>query len=231
LISNKDWAGFTAAYQGLIKASYSMINNKLSTVQIEALSSLNESFSNMINPICAGGTGSGKSWIACEIIQDIINENTENYRILIIHKASNHNDPWLKELRYYNFIREAKDIRPGYLYIHGKNRDKILAGGKYHFPQKIILLTSYETLRLDIEHNYYDLTEPFDLIIYDELHTIINHKRLTKRSKRIYLLQAIKKLALTASPMNNHKYEFGILYAFLNDSAGFQVNKALFSDR
>jgi superfamily II DNA or RNA helicase len=209
-----------------------MINKNLSEVQIEALGSLYDSFKNNINPICAVGTGSGKTWIACEVISEIINDNNKNYRILVIHKASNYDDPWLKELRSYGFINDANpsaDKQSKYIYLHGKNRDKYLIGGKYHFPRQIIVLTSYETLRLDIERGYYSSFDLFDLIIYDELHTIINYKRLTKRSKAISRLQAGRKLALTASPMNNYDYEFGIQYAFLNDSAGFSELIELFS--
>lgn len=230
-----------------------MSKKKLSDLQIEALDSLYDSFNNNVNPICAAGTGSGKTRIACELIQSIINDNNSNYRILIIHKASNHEDPWLQELTDYKLIKnprskprdgvltpkgltplineidQSADTRSRYIYIHGKDRDKYLNKEKYHFPKKVILFTSYETLRLDIDHNYYDLTNKFDLIIFDELHTIINYKRLTKKSINIYLIQAKKKLALTASPMNNHENELGIQYAFLNDSAGFSELIKLYS--
>jgi len=230
-----------------------MTKKKLSDVQIEALDSINDSFINNVNPICAAGTGSGKTRVACEVIQSIINANNSNYRILIIHKASNHDDPWLQELIYYKLIKKPRskprgevlnpkgltplineidqsaDTQSRYIYIHGKDRNKHLNKEKYHFPKKVILFTSYETLRLDIEHNYYDLTKKFDLIIFDELHTIINYKRLTKKSINIYRIQAKKKLALTASPMNNHENELGIQYAFLNDSTGFSELINLYS--
>jgi superfamily II DNA or RNA helicase len=197
----------------------------LSAIQIEALEHINNSYLMGINPICSLDAGLGKTWVACEVIKKIISYKENSYRILIVHKASNHKDPWLKELKNFNFITEPKDNQNTnyeYIYIHGKDRiEKYVKGNKYLFTSPIILLTSYETLCLDIEHNYYNLNDNFDLIIFDELHTIINHKRLTKKCRYIYQIPAFNKLVLTATPVQNDTKELGLLFAFLNDKKGF----------
>jgi hypothetical protein len=108
-----------------------------------------------------------------------------------------------------------------YIYYHGKARFYFQVDGKYAFNKSSIILTTYDTLCLDINNQYYDNNFIFDLIIYDELHTIINYKRLTKRSKAIYKLQAKYKIALTATPIQNNTKELGVIYSFLNDRKGF----------
>jgi superfamily II DNA or RNA helicase len=70
----------------------------LSPIQIEAISHITKSFSANVNPICALGQGLGKTRVACKIIQNQYHSNNLPYKILIIHKASNYEDPWIKEL-------------------------------------------------------------------------------------------------------------------------------------
>lgn len=169
-----------------------MATEGFSAEQIEAFKHICDSFIRNINPICALGTGLGKTWVACETIKHIINGNNDNYRILIIHKATNHDDPWISDLKKCKIITDnnkSNNTHSGHIYIHEKkDRERNVHNGKYIFPKRYVLLTTYDTLCLDLENSYYDYN--FDLIIFDELHTIINHKKFTKRSK--YILKAEK---------------------------------------
>jgi superfamily II DNA or RNA helicase len=175
---------FLTVYPGLDKGSIFMNTAGLSAIQIETLEHIYSSYEKKINPICSLDAGLGKTWVGCEVIGKNIKEKKNAYRILIVHKASNYKDPWIEALRLYDFITEPigsgykQNTKAGYIYIHGKERiDMNLRGGKYYLPGPIILLTSFETLCLDIEHNYFDLAEAFNLIIFDEIHKIINHRK------------------------------------------------------
>jgi superfamily II DNA or RNA helicase len=188
---------------------------KLSDPQEEAIRYINEAFNRNINPICALGPGLGKTLVACEVIWHLINENKDGYRILIIHKASNYKT-WKDELDDF-FVNDKTD----YIYIHGTKRNKFIFGGKYILPDKMIYLSSYDTLSLDIENEHFSQNVIFDIIIFDELHTIINSKRLTNKNQNIYNISAFRKLSLTATPIQNENEEIGIQYVFLNDIEGF----------
>jgi hypothetical protein len=176
---------------------------ELSDVQKAAIVHIMYSFAH-VNPICALDMGEGKTRVACEIIKEF---RMMNKKILIIHKAANI-DRWIEELSYYGFDPP--------LYIHGKNRHKYLYRDKYHFSQNNLLLTSYETARIDIDNGFYDTSISFDLIIFDELYLIINFKKPTKKYSSLSLLQGKHKLALTGTPVQNSQNDLGLLFLFLN---------------
>jgi superfamily II DNA or RNA helicase len=206
----------------------------LTPIQIEAINHIIKSFSVNVNPICSLGQGLGKTRVACKIIQSLYYAKNLPYKIIIIHRASNYEDPWINELSTYNLINKIElntntNIVSGYIYLHGKERKKAKLGDKYYFPSRIITLTSYDTLRMDIENNSYDLSQTFDLAIIDEIQTINNCKRLTQKLKSISYVKADRKIVLTASPIQNDVNEIGVIYAFLNDNSGFQKLVNLFS--
>jgi superfamily II DNA or RNA helicase len=187
----------------------------LSEEQKLALKHIQVSFSKKINPICALGMGMGKTRVAYETIKSIVGLlGKKGYIILIVIKVSNFSDPWERELTKnldFNNI----------IFLHGIDRHKYKIKDKYHFPDSSIILTPYETLRLDIENGCYKTEDYFDLIIYDELHTIVNSKRLTKRIIAIGKLKAHYKLALTGTPLENYIEEIGLINIFLNDADKF----------
>ena len=187
----------------------------LSEEQELALKHIISSFHKKINPICALGMGMGKTRVACEIIKKFSEFlKNEKVKILIIIKASNYSDPWESEL-----IKDQS--LPNIIFLHSKERFNYISNGKYFFHDSNIILTSYETLRLDILNGYYELSEYFDLVIYDELHTIVNSKRLSKRIIAISSLKARYKLALTGTPFQNFYGEIGLINIFLNDLTSF----------
>jgi superfamily II DNA or RNA helicase len=198
----------------------------LSEIQLKAIVHIKNSFSRDINPICALDMGLGKTRVACSVIQEFIEQN--NQKILIVHKASNYEDPWLKELSAnkiikYDPVMQRKEDRieyPNQFYIHGKYRRANIKNNKYNFTTNI-LLTSYDTLKKDLSDGLYDLSCIFDLIIFDEIHTIANHKKLTQRSRQLISLPAKYKLGLTGTPIQNDPKELGLIYIFLNDPAKF----------
>jgi transposase-like protein/superfamily II DNA or RNA helicase len=187
---------------------------ELSDTQARAADHIRTSlFQGRINPICALDMGLGKTRVACEIISDIIKEN-HNFKIMIIHKASNYRDPWHNELAKCGIIDKNYDS----IYLHGKERNEHLfsSDNKYHFNRGVIIQTTYDTAAIDINEERYDKSLIFDLLIFDEIHTIANHKRLTRKIKALASLKAKYKLALTGTPIQNNNNELGLIYLFLN---------------
>jgi superfamily II DNA or RNA helicase len=185
---------------------------ELSSIQHLAINHITDLFSHNINSICALDTGLGKTRVACEIIK-AMRKNTKNCEILIVHRASSFHDPWDNELKKWNVLDGEEES----VWLYGKGRERHLSGnGKYIFGNKIIQ-TSYDTITIDIENNRFDFNERFDLIVFDEIHTIINNARLTKKCKIISKIPALNKVALTGTPIQNHVNDLGLIYLFLND--------------
>jgi superfamily II DNA or RNA helicase len=190
---------------------------KPTELQNDAISHINNSFEKKINPVCALDMGLGKTFVACKIIERIITKNPGS-RVLIIHRASNYESPWKNELQINGLIRYQEKENTGFsnhAHIHGKNRwnernRKIIAS-----PGSIIT-TSYETAWINIENGRYTSIKDFDLIIFDELHTIINSKKITKKYTALQNIKSPQKLALTGTPIQNDKAELGLIYIFLN---------------
>jgi superfamily II DNA or RNA helicase len=182
---------------------------QLTITQENAILHINKVFSENNNPICALDTGNGKTIVACEFIFNLISGFKNNdFSILIVISASN-KITWQNDLSSYN-------IEP--LYIFSKDKKINEEGRKYIFPPRSILVTSYKKLLIDIEKNYYDLSKKFDLIIYDELHSIINSKKNTKTSTLLTRLNGAKKIALTATPAKNIALDYGLIHIFLNEN-------------
>jgi superfamily II DNA or RNA helicase len=102
--------------------------------------------------------------------------------------------------------------------LYGKERENYFSeSGKYAFSGNKIIQSSYDTIALDIENNRFDFNDQFDLIVYDEIHTIMNSVRLTKKCKTIAKIPALRKTALTGTPIRNHPNDLGLVYLFLNN--------------
>jgi superfamily II DNA or RNA helicase len=187
---------------------------KLSDIQERAINYIKTSFSDSkTNPICALDMGLGKTRVACEIISDTI-RNKRDCRIMIIYKASNYRDPWHNELVACGIINKNNDS----IYLHGKKRDKhlVYSNNKYHFNKGVIIQTTYDTAAIDIIDERYDKSLILDLLVFDEIHAIVNHKRLTRKIKALVSLRAKHKMALTGTPIQNDNSELGLIYLFLN---------------
>jgi superfamily II DNA or RNA helicase len=201
----------------------------INAIQEEAISRIHRAFMIFLNPICALDMGLGKTRIACNIIKETIDKD-EYYRILVVIKASNYKNPWIKELLETNIISYSKNKNPARkenifrncIYLHGKERFFYLKkrNNKYQFPSKNIILTSYDTLRMDIENDLYDLnalSSLYDLIVFDELQLIMNAKYRTRNFLALSQLRARTMIALSGTPIQNNTEELGLMYLFLND--------------
>jgi superfamily II DNA or RNA helicase len=177
---------------------------EITAIQHQAITKINERFSQDINPICSLEPGRGKTVVACEIIKNFKERKMEN--IIVIVKKTNITDPWIKTLKMYNIP---------YTVIEGKERyENYTVDNTYYITKGNVLLINYEIALIDIE-NLYNIGI-FDLVIYDEIHTIINPKKLTQKSRHFPLLQAKYQLALTATPIQNSKHDLSLVFMLLN---------------
>jgi superfamily II DNA or RNA helicase len=199
---------------------------EFSDLQLKALGHIYSSFKNNINPLCALGMGSGKTRIICKTISDI-KQSCPVCRILIAAKSTLFEDPWNQELKECGIVDESLAVD----YLFGEDRAQYLSeNGVYSFPNKIILLTTYDTLVRDIENNRFDINAPFSLAVIDEIQLIMNSKRLTKRCNTIAKLPASRKIALSGTPIQNDSLELGLIYLFLNNPLAFSSARKLPDD-
>ena len=168
-----------------------------------AIEELNRIFNNNFNPICSLPVGEGKTIIACTIIKKQILEGST--RILIIVRANNLRDPWITELNKFGIK---------YFLIHGKKRKKKRINDKYITRKGYVFLTSHDTSTLDIESIIN--TGQFDLLVVDEIHSIINSKKMTQKCNQLIRINSFKKLFISANPIQNRREELGLIYILLN---------------
>jgi len=195
-------------------------------LQDEAFSHILSSFNKLINPICALSMGLGKTRVACNIINYIIN-NIVNYRVLIVIKASHYENPWIDELFESGCIIAKEDNNgnkknlqfENCIYLHGEERHKYSSekSSLFHLPSKNIFISSYDTIRIDIEEGRYDNSLFFDLVVFDELQLIMNTKKQTKKLLALNKLNSSKRIALSGTPIQNTSKELGLMYIFLNN--------------
>jgi superfamily II DNA or RNA helicase len=137
---------------------------KLDKSQAEAIKRIENCFFGNINPICCYPTGTGKTFIACEIMRWFWNKKLKN--ILLLVKAGNLEDPWKKTLGSFGIP---------FCILHGPERKNDYLIDNNYQAGCSVMLTSYDTWLWDNE--YYNSKDEYDLIVFDELHTIINPKK------------------------------------------------------
>jgi hypothetical protein len=166
------------------------MNQMLTKKQENAIFHIQNSFAAGQHPVCALDTGSGKTRVACKVMSDFISDcNTQDYYILLVITTSNK--------------KRAEEAM---------GNDRI-----YSFPASAVIVTSYKKLLIDLKNKRFNESRRFDLIIYDELHTIINSRKPTKTSLLLTQLSCMRKLALTATPAKNVSPDHGLMYIFLNE--------------
>lgn len=171
------------------------IKKHIQDIQAKAINHITSSFEKSINPICALDMGMGKTFIACNIIKETISTNPD-YKVFIVAKASNYITPWIRGLLDTNCISYKPDsnIFENCIHMHGKERFKYQneKTGFYRFPASNIIISAYDTLRIDINSERYDLSLNYDLLIFDELQIVMNSKKQTKSLMLISKLKAEK---------------------------------------
>jgi len=154
--------------------------------------------SNHLHGILADDMGLGKTLQALCVMRIAYDENRANQLSLIITpKSVLHH--WDRELK-----RVFKNIRS--CIYHGPNRKRSLLNTN----QPIIFITTYETLRRDIE---FFSRVPFLYLILDEATKIKNPD--AKRTRAIKSLNAVYRLALSGTPIENRPSELWSLFDFL----------------
>jgi len=195
-----------------------------SKIQKEAINHIINAFNQNTNPICAIDMGTGKTRIACEVIRKFIKlseKNGNHYTVLIVHKASSFDNPWLKELKKWEIISDDKQLYR----LHGRDRWASFDDYKHQNYPISIIQSSYDTIMNEIDckegddNQIYTKLRKITLTIFDEIHTIINYKKITKKCLMAIKLNTKYKLALTGTPIQNSNYDLGLAYLFLNQTS------------
>ena len=178
------------------KAKFTL-NAKLEPYQVETVNKIIDFYLKNKSLICALDMGTGKTIIAIDFINYLLNNHLKNNNasiLIIIPKNLMFN--WAQE--FYKF---APTI-PRHFYT-AKNRS---------IPQNIsVVITSYNLLIRDIEiFNKYEWEE----LILDEAHLIKDAK--TVRNKTIMSLKAKHKIAMTGTPLINNVTDLKTLINFIN---------------
>ncbi|HQR35682.1 MAG TPA: DEAD/DEAH box helicase, partial [Blastocatellia bacterium] len=110
----------------------------------------------------------------------------------------------------FNWQQEAARFTPELRVLDhtGQSRQK---GETAHFEEYDVILTTYGTLRNDVE----DLKDvKFDYVVLDEAQWIKNASSASAKAAR--MLQGNHRLALSGTPIENHLGELWSLFEFLN---------------
>jgi len=194
-----------------------------SEIQIKAINYIMNAFKRNMNPICAIDMGVGKTRVACEVIRKFLllsEKYGRHYTVLIVHKASSFDNPWLKELQKWGIITNDKQSYR----LHGGDRWALFDDYKQQNYPISIIQSSYDTIMNEIDceevggNQIHTKLGEITLTIFDEIHTIINYKKLTKKCMMAIKLNTKFKLALTGTPIQNSNYDLGLTYLFLNQT-------------
>ena len=183
--------------------------------QEECLEKILNLFRKGINPILNFDTGLGKTFTSLELIRRMKYENALQNEfhiktILIVCKASNIKDPWIKDINENQMscltYAGSQDKRSIFRFENDKKQEQLNIQG-YD-----ILLVSYDILANDI--TYISQTN-FDLVIFDEIHNQFNDTKYSANISKITNLNYKFAVALTATPMKNTVYEPYLLACFM----------------
>ncbi|MFX1312657.1 MAG: DEAD/DEAH box helicase [Promethearchaeota archaeon] len=113
----------------------------------------------------------------------------------------------------FNWYRELKKFAPDLVVIlhHGPNRYKKASDIPKFLKSHRIFLTSYGTIRNDIE---FLETIQFNGVIIDESQNMKNYT--SKQTQAIYKLKSRYRICLSGTPIENHLLELWSLFNFLN---------------
>jgi len=151
-----------------------------------------------IGGILADDMGLGKTVQVLALLEAARNEGTGRPSLIVVPRSVLHN--WIEEAeRFVPRLRiEA---------YSGPER----AALRERFGAYDVLVTTYGTLRRDIEHL---AAEPFEYAVLDEAQAIKNPRSQTARAIR--RVTAAHRLALTGTPVENHLGDLWSIFEFLN---------------
>lgn len=113
----------------------------------------------------------------------------------------------------FNWKKEINKFGPKLevMLHHGSDRIKDASGIKSLTKPHKIILTTFATLRNDIE---FLETIPFDGVIVDEIQNIKNYN--SQQTKAVKIMQATYRIGLSGTPIENRLMELWTIFDFLN---------------
>lgn len=166
--------------------------------QREGFAWLNTLADTGLGGILADEMGLGKSLQTISVLLSRKEELAECPALIVCPASLVYN--WLAEFKKF-----APELRAEALAGSKPARDAVREAGGYE-----VLVTSYDTLRVDIEDM---VTERFSYQVIDEAQFIKNHS--TKAAKAVKVVQADHRLALTGTPIENRLSELWSIFDYL----------------
>jgi superfamily II DNA or RNA helicase len=171
------------------------------------------------NSLCVVGVGLGKTRIACEIMNSLINSNDirlEGYTLVCCLTTSTRDTIWYDTLSQYG-------IKTIVLSGSGFENVKMPIKKCLTIPPKTVCLITYANLiRTERDGtliiDYFKNTPPH-FIVFDEFHTLSNSftREEQQYRKAILALPFQLRLGLTATPLVNAEDEMVLAYGLLNN--------------
>ncbi len=154
------------------------------------------------NGILADDMGLGKTLQALSLLQKIKDGKNKKPFLVIV--------PTSLVFNWKNEIEKFTPELTTYLH-HGPKRIKTEKKFKEMLDTKDIIITTYGTLRNDLDHF---ASNEFEYLILDEAHIIKNPSSVTAKS--VFALKAKNKLVISGTPIQNNLMELWSLFQFLN---------------
>ena len=166
--------------------------------QREGFAWLNTLADTGLGGILADEMGLGKSLQTISLLLCRASELAEHPALIVCPASLVYN--WLAEFKKF-----APQLRAEALAGNKPARDAVREAGGYD-----VLVTSYDTLRVDIEDM---VEERFSYQVIDEAQFIKNHS--TKAAKAVKIVQADHRIALTGTPIENRLSELWSIFDYL----------------
>jgi|GEM_PF-5107771 len=183
----------------------------LNDIQKEAIDFIENNFDKKINTLCATGVGSGKTRIACEIINKHLDK--QDYALVCCPTVSVIKSIWSNTLKKFTKDFELlQSVNFKHNILGGYKRFNPMQSYVYCITYKMLISKTYHTA------NYiYFKNNPPSIIIFDEMHYLSNSEKNIKMTREgAKEIPASKKLGLTATPLVNRSEELEEAFNILN---------------
>lgn len=189
--------------------------------QHRAITVIQDNFINNVNTVCCMGVGSGKTEIACNIIESLIkNENPSSICLVMAPRKDILIKSWKETL-------ERHKLKHLYLTAKELEQRKLSTQQEFCLQDYQIILGTYSMFIKKGKDGLYNLdyfnNSTIFLLVLDEIHNLSNNPEIDRKiRKKIINFHTQKRLGLSATPLNNSLDEIQKSYEIINPTDPLQ---------